>query len=321
MTKLLLLEKIKEENAAQIRRDFPDLELINVDEMRDDLIDQIDIVYGQFAKGQGFSPWFKKVVPNGKTLKWLQTISAGIDFLPLTELAKRGVIVSNMSGLHSEAISENVLAYILILNRGIKQALSNQAKHVWDLNLSGIRQLQQKKIAIFGTGAIGSAVAKLLKPFDVKVIGVNRHGQPLTDFDQVVTHDQLDAVRDADYVINDMPLTDQTRGYFNADFFKTLTAAPVFINVGRGPSVVQADLVKALDAGLISGAALDVFEKEPLESDSPLWDRENVIVTPHSSALLEHYRRDAYKIFGKNLTSYLKTGKLAINQVNLKEGY
>ncbi len=324
MTKLLLLQKIKDPDLKQIHHDFPDLELINADEMTNELVDQIEIVYGQFShlqKGYGFSSWFGKVVPNGKSLKWVQTISAGIDFLPLDQLAKRGIMVSNMSGLHSEAISENVLAYILILNRGLKFALANQAKQSWDFNFPKIKQLQDKKILIFGTGAIGSAVAKILQAFDVEVIGVNRHGKDLKYFDRVITQEQLGDFADADYLISDMPLTTQTHGYFDSDFFSLFKKQPIFINVGRGPSVVEKDLIKALKDNILSGAALDVFEHEPLASDSPLWKMENVIVTPHSSALLEHFQRDAYKIFGPNLKSYLANGKLAVNEVNLKEGY
>ncbi|MFT8325267.1 phosphoglycerate dehydrogenase [Oenococcus sicerae] len=321
MTKLLLLQKLKNDDLKEVRDNFPDLELLTADQMTDDLVDQIEILYGQFSKGQGLDPWFEKLVHGGKSLKWIQMISAGIDFLPLAELAKRGVIVSNMSGLHSEAISENVLAYMLIFNRSLKKALENQAKQVWDLGLTGIKQLQNKKIVIFGTGAIGSAVAKILQGFDVTVIGVNRHGTELPYFQQVITHSQLDQVADADYLISDMPLTDMTRGYFDSSFFHLFKNKPIFINVGRGPSVVEKDLISALKDETLSAAALDVVEHEPLDADSPLWQMENVIITPHSSALIEHYYKKSYQIFGPNLKSYLTTGKLAINQVSLKEGY
>lgn len=318
---MLLLQKIKDQDLEKIKKEFPQLELIDSKQMTDDQVNQIDIIYGQLAKGQKFDPWFSKVASQGKSLKWIQTISAGVDFLPFSSLNERGVIVSNMSGLHSEAIAETVLGYLLIFSRDFKFTLENQRQKKWDLNLPDISQLVDKKVLIFGTGKIGSAIAKLLLGFEVEVVGINRHGKPLDYFDQVATWEDLPQHLDADYIISDLPLTEQTRGYFNSDFFDLFKNHPVFVNVGRGPSVVEKDLIAALKDGRVSKAGLDVFEKEPLAADSPLWSMDNVIVTPHSSALLEHYLRDSFRIFHQNLTSYLKTGKLAINQVDLKEGY
>ena len=141
-----------------------------------------------------------------------------------------------------------------------------------------------KRVCIIGCGNYGSACAKLLAAFGCFVIGVNRAGSAVNGFDEMFAFDHLaKAVGDADVVICALPLTEQTEGILNADLFAACKRGCVLVNLSRGRIAVQVDMIRALESGQLGGAVLDVFETEPLEAQSPLWDMENVVLTPHNA--------------------------------------
>lgn len=255
-------------------------------------------------------------------LKWIQTFSAGVDYLPMTELADRKILLSNVSGIHAEPIAETVFGMILAHVRGIKPAVENQLNNDWqqaDLSYTVIRG---KKMVVIGTGHIGARIGALGQAFGMTTVGVNHSGHPVSGFDKTLALDQLRAaVKDADVLVNALPLTDETRAFYDEQFFAKLTAAPMFINIGRGPSVVTADLIEALKQGKLSAAGLDVTDPEPLPADNPLWQMKNVLITPHISGLYQAYAADVVQIFQENLEQYRKYGTLARNQVDLSRGY
>lgn len=255
-------------------------------------------------------------------VKWVQLQSAGADFVPQKLFAELGIILTTSSGMHAKAISETIFGMILGRARKLFQSQKDQADHHWAREEIDLTSLEGKVITIVGTGHIGQQAAKVAKVFDMTTIGVNRSGNRPDFVDQVYTQDQVDqAVAEADYVVNILPLTDETHGFFNQDLFISFKEGAMFINVGRGESVVTDDLMKALDQGQVDFAALDVFEEEPLDPDHPLWDYDNVLVTPHSAGKMDDYLGSLLPIVKKNLKAYMNNHQPAINIVDYDKQY
>lgn len=314
--KLLNLFELSSANRKQLAQ-IPDLEIIDPEQVTPSLITKISAIYGWNQLGT-------EVLNQSTQLRFVQSNSAGVDYLPLKTFKQKGILLANVSGIHAEPISETVIAYVLAFVRGVLESehAKQQSKWIGDQIRPTITTLHQKVAAIYGTGHIGQEIANKLKVFGVKTIGISRHGHPAAIFDQVFTdHDAIKATEAADIIINIMPLTEQTHHFFDRSFFETLTNQPLFINVGRGPSVDTEALVSALQAGKLSGAGLDVYEQEPLATDSPLWGMANVIMTPHISGGFVEYGDAAFAILRENLQSILKNDRVARNQVDLSEGY
>lgn len=255
-------------------------------------------------------------------LKWIQAYSAGVDYYPLSKIAQRKVLMSTVSGIHAEPISENVIGMILSFYRGIYQAALNQTKRKWQVP-SKLTTVFGKHILIFGTGHIGGRIAELAQSFKMKITGINHSGHPAEKFPSALTINSLDdkRIKNADIVVNTLPLTKQTKGLFNHKLFSKFKNYPLYVSVGRGPTTKTQDLITALKKKQIGGAALDVTDPEPLPSSNPLWQMRNVIITPHLSGLYDNYLGDVLKIFKENLYQFEKDGTLARNQVDLKAGY
>ena len=176
-------------------------------------------------------------------------------------------------------------------------------------------------MGIIGAGAIGCEVARLSKALGMTVLGVKRRVTPLEYFDEVYSNDDLDKVLPlCDFVVIVTPLTDATRHMFNMDKFRIMKKTAVVINIARGPVVKEDDLIRALQTGEIGGAALDAVEEEPLSSDSPLWDMDNVIITPHCAADSKLYIDRAIALFCENLKLY-EEGKPLLNEIDMKQRY
>lgn len=272
--------------------------------------------------------WDKKVgpaalmAPNNQ-VKWIQTVSAGIDYLPLDWIKAHNVQVTNASGVYSPAIAESTLGYLLYFVRGFNEAVKNQAGHFWQVPArDDLSMLASQKVVIYGTGSIGQAIAKLLNGFGNRPSGVNRSGHPVEGFVETASlANDSTLLKDADVVINAMPATSTTVHYFDESFFKQLDGLNIFINVGRGKSVDQQALMNALLYQNVLHAALDVFEEEPLAKDSRLWDYPNVLVTPHQTGFAKENTKPILDIFGKNLTSWLADGSLSVNLTDVSLGY
>ncbi|KRM71534.1 phosphoglycerate dehydrogenase [Lacticaseibacillus brantae] len=253
-------------------------------------------------------------------LKWVQAFSAGVDYLPLEAFAKAGVMVSNVSGIHATPISEFVMGGLLYHTRGIDFAAANQQKATWQ-RPAMLGVLAGQQMLVYGTGHIGQAIAKLAQAFGMKTVGVNHDGHPVDFFDKTVDDTSSLAVAvDSDVIVNVLPLTAKTHHFFNAEFFGHLSKKPVFVNVGRGPSVDTSALIEALKTTL-AYAVIDVVEPEPLPANSPLWQADNVLLAPHMSGLYTDYAKDALAIFGRNLAQFQADGTLVQNQVELDRGY
>nr|WP_263323258.1 D-2-hydroxyacid dehydrogenase [Neobacillus sp. Marseille-Q6967] len=316
--KLVITQTIEQKHIDQIKEIVPGWELVTGKEKeiwQDQLIDaEIIVGWRKLMEEYCFSPDSK--------LKWVQTWSAGVDSLPLKDFDANSILLSSANGVHAYPISETILALMLGLTRKIHTYVRNQQEKTW--HHAGIKlEMHEKTIGIIGVGAIGKETAKIAKAFGMKVLGVRHSGKPEDYVDEMYATDKLDAVLpQCDYVVVTLPLTKDTNRLFGAKQFIAMKSSAFFINIGRGEIVVEEELINALQNGEIAGAGLDVFEKEPLSTNSPLWDMENVIITPHTSGSTEYYtERVIEDIFIPNLKNYISDTQPSINRVNFSKGY
>lgn len=252
-------------------------------------------------------------------LKWIHMTSAGVDTLP-PEIKNSDIIVTNSSGVHPIPISEHVFTYMLMFARGFNQTTRNQFEKNWDREVQ-VFELHGKTIGIVGLGRIGKKVAEIAKAFQMKVLATARHTNPEEHVDQMFSMGNLvELLQNADFVVNCLPGTEETRGLFTLDKFKQMKRSSYFISIGRGFSTVEKDLITALQQKIIAGAGLDVFETEPLPVDSPLWEMEQVILTPHTAGKTPFYMNRVIDIFCENLQSFL-TNKPLPQEVDKTLGY
>lgn len=255
-------------------------------------------------------------------LKWVQSISAGVDGYNLTRFKEKGILLSTASGIHSISIAEHVLGVLLAEFRGIRSSIINQLNSEWHHTNGAYMQLSQQKMLIVGTGSIGQQLAYFAKGLGIQPYGINTSGHATDGFIECYAQKNMHRIiHELSIVVNVLPLTSDTYHLYNKELFNQLAPQTTFVNVGRGSSVHTADLIEALENGQLRFAALDVFEEEPLPKDSPLWSMKNVLITPHISGLTPHFKSLLLAIFLKNLASFIKDGTLEKNQVSLDRGY
>jgi len=255
-------------------------------------------------------------------LKWIQLTSAGADRLLNSGFIEEGIIVTTVSGLHATPIGEYVLTAILMFAKGMPRTMRAQVRGEW--SRFAPTELRGKTVGIVGMGHIGEEVARLAKAFGCRVIATRRSvAEPSsTDCcDELMPAAHLPRLLgESDYVVLCVPLTAETRGLIGETELRAMKDTAVLVNIARGPVTVEGDLVRALREGWIAGAALDVFDQEPLPQGHPFWTMENVIVTPHISGGTEIYNRRAVEIFADNLRRYLR-GEPLRNVVDPARGY
>lgn len=258
-------------------------------------------------------------------LVWVQIFFAGVErCLVVDELASGKVMLTNMQKMSSPTIGEHAVAMAMSLARGLVQFSKAMPQGEWRRDLAsgdGMYSLSGRTLLVVGLGGIGSAAAKRAKALGMRVIATrnsSRQGPPWVDY--VGLSDELDQLLgEADVVINALPLTDATAGLFDKDHFARMKPGSHFINVGRGGTVVTADLVEALESGRIAGAGLDVTDPEPLPPEHPLWQMPNVIITPHVSGFGSD-RRLHEMLLRENMRRYL-AGDALLNVVDPEKGY
>jgi phosphoglycerate dehydrogenase-like enzyme len=318
MRKMVIAQTLTLPIINQIKELIPDWELIvDRDEnvWKDHLMDAE--IIGGWKKGME-----EFCLKDATKLKWVQTWSAGVNSLPLEELESRNILLTSANGVHAYPISETIFALMLGLTRKIHSYVKNQQAKIWHHAHIGL-EIHEKTIGIIGVGAIGKETAKIAKAFGMKVLGVRHSGNPVNYVDEMFTADQLNLVLpQCDYIVVTLPLTKDTHHLFGREQFNQMKPSAFFINIGRGEILVEEDLIEALNNGEIAGAGLDVFSKEPLDEASPLWEMENVIITPHTSGSTEHYnQRVVEDILIPNLKSYLSGETPIMNLVDFSKGY
>lgn len=252
--------------------------------------------------------------------KWLFSLSVGVDKLPFDRLIKKGTTVSNIKGVLNSNISEQALGVMISFSRNLKKSLINQKNKYWQKPLE-VNELTGKTLCIIGTGSIGSDIAKRAKAFDMNIVGVDLFPREVPNFDKVYPMDSLHQVLiTADYCIAMTPLTKETYHMIGEKEFNAMKDTCIFMNFSRGDVVDEQALISALKENKISGAGLDVFHIEPLNEENPLWDMENVIITPHCAGDSPLVLERAMKLFADSLILY-RNGQQIPNIVDLTRGY
>ena len=266
------------------------------------------------------------LLTQAKQLQWIQWPAAGVDRCvqqPL--LHERHVLLTNLQRTMGASMAEHVIGLMLALSRHFDYFLKQQEQARWAKEESTRPQLvdlEGKTVLVVGLGGIGTEVARRAHALGMRVVATRASGRTGPDFVSYVglPDELLKLARDADFVVNCAPLTPQTTGIFNREFFDTLKPGAYFVNVGRGRSTVTADLVAALRSGHLAGAGLDVVDPEPLPAESPLWHLPNVIITPHVSADTPVSEEQRNFVMVENLRRYA-AGEPMLSVVDLERGY
>ncbi|RAP73412.1 D-2-hydroxyacid dehydrogenase [Paenibacillus montanisoli] len=319
MRTLLCLVDCTEEQREAVRHAAPGLSVVfgRKAELEEPEYREAEIIFGWDANVKNVA------LQEGTKLRWVQSASSGIDSLPLELLEARGLMLTDASGVHARSVSETAAAMMLGLARGIAAGVRNQQTGVWE-SPNTLAEMNGGTVAIVGAGEIGREVARIARAFDMRVVAVRRSGGAMPEADAVYDPSRLDdALREADYVVNILPLTQETHHLFHAERFAVMKRSAYFINVGRGATVRTEDLVEALEQGVIAGAGLDVFEQEPLPAGHPLWAMPNVIITPHNAGgLTVRNAERLVRLFVSNLAAYLSDDTAGIrNVVDYKKKY
>jgi|TARA_B100000953_G_scaffold285587_1_gene266307 phosphoglycerate dehydrogenase-like enzyme len=253
-------------------------------------------------------------------LKWIHCIGAGVEHLLPLDWMPNGVVLTNNKGVHARKSGEYGLMAILMLHNHLPAIINNQRIKNYE-QLFGT-PISNSTIVIVGTGSLGGAVAQLLEPLGPKVIGVNRQGSSVKGCSEIVTIEKLDDVLPhADILYMALPETPETLQLIDRRRLNLLKHSCGIVNVGRQSAIDYQALSEMLESGRLAGAILDVFNPEPIVSDSPYWNVPNLIITPHvSSDELESYIPLTLNLFFKNLELFL-SNKPLVNQVNKELGY
>ncbi len=216
-------------------------------------------------------------------LKYIQLTSAGYDRIPMDYIKEKDISIYNARGVYSIPMAEWAVMSALELYKSSRYFFKNQSKRIWQKKRD-IRELYNKKVAVIGCGSIGTEIAKRFKAFGCKIIGIDITPPKSKNYDKYIVTDQMDTVLSCvDIIVLSVPITDKTYHMLNINSFSKMKDDAILINLSRGGVVDESALMEALKKKKIYGAALDVFEEEPLNPYSELWDLDNVIITPHNS--------------------------------------
>ncbi len=265
--------------------------------------------------------WKNDIIPHATKLKFVQSISSGMDQYSKEMLGAKGIRLASAAGVNARAVAEHALALILAVCRRLPEARDNQHKKVWRGMLGDLTQREDelggKTLLIVGMGRIGSHLAKLAKAFDMKVIGIRRDPKAgANGADEIYGMDDLvKLVPQADIVALTCALTPETTGLMSAAAFAAMKPSSVFVNVARGKVADEAALIVTMEGNKIWAAALDVTAEEPLPAASPLWTMPNVFITPHTAGETRAYEDNVIDILIENLDRLWRGETTLRNQV------
>lgn len=297
----------------------PGVELVSMDTVRGigAVMGDADAVIGVCSE---------EIVAAGDELRWIQVLSAGVEHcVSIPGLAERDIRLTNMQRVAGPVMAEHVFALLLGLTRNVPNWIDAQRAAEWrrtESERDRMVSLRGKTLLVAGLGGIGTEVARLGHAFGMEVVATRASAREGPDHVSYVglPHELNRLAKRADVVVNTVPLTPQTMGIFDVEFFAALPRGALFINVGRGASVDTSALIDALESGQVAGAGLDVTDPEPLPADHPLWRRKDVIITPHVSAGSDAGREDRWLIVRENLRRYVE-GEPLLSVVDVQRGY
>ena len=305
----------------RLSQEFPQVNIVHLPDYKrvDEEIGDAEIVIAWSVRPEQ--------IASAKKLRWIHSPAAAVHQLIFPELVNSEIVLTNAREVHGPVVAEHVIALIFALAKKIPGSVRLQEKHVWGQQilwdeLPRVREVAGATVGLVGLGSIGRAVAKSAKALGMRVIAVREHPEKGSEgADAVFGPSHIDDVfRQADYVVLAAPVTAGTKAMANAEHLALMKSEACLINVGRGPLVDEAALAAALREKRIGGAALDVFPKEPLAADSPLWDVPNLLITPHTAALTDKLWERHYALFAENLRRRL-AGQPLLAVVDKRKGY
>jgi phosphoglycerate dehydrogenase-like enzyme len=314
--RIVLIGKGLGELVPQLQQAAPGVKLIEVGAASARDVAAADAVIGDCSA---------ELLARAVHLQWIQYGQAGVEHCVQQPLVReRRPLITNMQRTAGPSIAEHVITLMMALSRHLPFFLHAQAQGHWvewdDAPM--LSDLEGKTVLVVGLGGIGTEVASRAHALGMRVVATRASGRTGPDYVSYVglPDEMLKLARDADFVVNCTPLTPQTTGIFNRQFFQTMKRSAFFLSVGRGKSTVTADLVAALGSGTIAGAGLDVFDPEPLPPDHPLWRAPNIIITPHLSAKTAASEVNYNQLLRENLRRYV-AGEAMLSVVDIDRGY
>jgi phosphoglycerate dehydrogenase-like enzyme len=308
--------------AEKLRSEFPEIQVVhlsNYDRINEEIRDAEVCVAWSLRPQQ---------VLAAKQLRWIHSPAAAVHQLIFPELVKSDIVLTNAREVHGPVVAEHVIALVMALAKKIPQSVRLQQQRVWGQQRiweepPRPREVLDATLGLVGFGSIGREVARRAAALGMRVIALREHPEKggAANLTGIFSPEQLDdLLSQADYVVLAAPVTPNTRGLINAARLNKMKQDAFLINVGRGPLVDEPALVSALKEKRIAGAALDVFSEEPLPPESPLWDLESLIITPHTAGLTEKLWGRHYAFFTANLRRYLNH-ELLLGLVDKQSGY
>jgi phosphoglycerate dehydrogenase-like enzyme len=305
----------------RLQQGFPGhqfVQLQNYDRVPEEIPDT-DVFIGWSLRPQQFVA--------ARKLRWIHSPAAAVHQLMFPELIQSSVLLTNSTGIHGPVVAEHALAVLLAMAKRLPQAMQYQAKRQWSQDQlwherPRPREVAEATVAVIGMGGIGREFTTRAKALGMKVLAVRENPAKGADgADAVFNSTQIDEVLpQADYVLLCTPVTPATTGMINAARLGKMKPDACLINVGRGPLIDEPALLHALTNRTIAGAALDVFEVEPLPPDSPFWSLDNLLISPHTAAVTERLWERHYRLIADNLKRFLADQPL-LNLVDKQRGY
>ncbi len=300
MIKVLIVDVHAEMYRDRLREEFSALQFAlfrNGREVYGDLSD-IDVMIMFGIEIQDF------MLSGAPRLQWIQSLATGVDHFLRCPSLKPDVLITSGRGIHGAPMREQVLYMMMAVSRDTVRHVGDQKAHFWERRLWST--LHGKTAVITGTGIVGSAIGELLKVLGMHVIGVTRTPRQTAGFDEMIAADRLaDAARRADYLINMLPASADNIDIFNDEIFAAMKPTAYYISAGRGQTVDEMALLAVLRERRIAGAALEVFQTEPLPPDSPFWDLPNVFITPHIGGYVVEYEEFIMPLVIGNMRLFL----------------
>jgi phosphoglycerate dehydrogenase-like enzyme len=314
--RVILVSQNERDLVPQLREVAPQAKIIPIDAATPKEIAAADATIGVCSA---------QVLKAAEHLEWIQWPAAGVDRCvgqPL--LRERAPLLTNLQRTMGPSIAEHVIAMMLALSRHFEEFYRQEQQSHWESEDSApeLQDVAGKTVLVAGLGGIGTEVARRAHALGMRVVATRASGREGPDFVSYVglPDELLKLTREADYVVNCLPLTPETTGIFNKEFFAAMKRSAYFISIGRGRSTVTADLTAALTQGTIAGAGLDVVDPEPLPPDNPLWHAPHLILTPHISANTAVSRETRNAVITENLRRYV-AGEPMLSVVDIAKGY
>jgi phosphoglycerate dehydrogenase-like enzyme len=264
-------------------------------------------------------PWLPQLLQRLDSYRWIHFLSAGVEKIWQMDFDKHQPLLTKSSGVHGPAMSEYAIGAMLYFAKQFGRFHDQSQQQLWQR--SWLDELTGKTLAILGLGHIGQTLAQRVQVFGMTVWGTLNHPRSIPAVDRVMTTAQLyPLLGEVDYLVVCLPLTTMTHNLININFLQQLKPGAILVDISRGGIVDSTAVLHALDNGPLKGAALDVFEYQPLPADSPLWNRSDILLTPHVSGTTPYYLTRSLDIFLQN-AEQLALGKGPLTPVNLADGY